>query len=62
MAQKKSTMFVKFLKSFVLYGEDVSPKDTAEAAKELPINDARLLIANKQAVEVDPNQTSKKKG
>lgn len=64
MAQiKKTKMFVKFVKSFVYNRENVSPKNTANGPVELPINDARYLIANGQAVEVEPkSSTSKKEG
>ena len=61
MAQiKKNTMFVKFVKSFVYNGKDVSPKDTEKAPLELPINSARLFVANGQAVEIEPKPITKK--
>jgi len=44
----------------VYNGKDVSPKDTEKAPLELPINSARLFVANGQAVEVEPKPITKK--
>jgi hypothetical protein len=52
MAEKRKTIKVKFVKSFMYGGKARSPKDTQKEPYEGPADDMRFLISNGQAVEV----------